>query len=54
MVVEVAETSLDRDRNKRRLYARAGIDTYWILNIPSREVEYYCGPLSGESADYAE
>ena len=41
LVVEVAETSLDRDRNKRRLYARAGIACFWIINIQGREIEVY-------------
>jgi Uma2 family endonuclease len=52
LVVEVAETSLDRDRNKRRLYARAGIACYWIINIQGREVEVYTKATSEEEPKY--
>jgi Uma2 family endonuclease len=34
LVVEVADTSLTRDRGyKARLYARAGVADYWIVNL---------------------
>ena len=48
LVVEVAETSLDRDRNKRRLYARAGIPQYWIVNLSEAVVEAYTQPSHTE------
>ena len=50
LVIEVAESSLDRDRHKRRLYARAGIVCYWIVNLVDRKVEVYGNPveLDGE------
>lgn len=50
LVVEVADTtlSLDRDR-KARIYARAGIPEYWIVNLVERCVELYRDPMS--SAD---
>lgn len=44
LVVEVAETSLERDRNKRQIYARAGIACYWIVNLLDSAVEAYSGP----------
>jgi Uma2 family endonuclease len=45
LVVEVANTSLDRDRlDKGRIYARAGIPVYWIVNLPDRVVEVYSQP----------
>ncbi len=45
LVVEVADSSLQRDRTtKGRLYARAGIPVYWIVNIPDSQVEVYTGP----------
>ena len=44
LVVEVADSSLERDRNKRRLYARASIPTYWILNLIDRQLEVYRQP----------
>lgn len=54
MVVEVAETSLDRDRNKRRLYARAAIAHYWIINLDGNVVEVYSKPSSKSDPKYAE
>ena len=43
-MVEVADSSLERDRNKRRLYARALIPIYWILNLVDRQLEVYRQP----------
>jgi Uma2 family endonuclease len=45
LVVEVADTSLRRDRGtKKRVYARAGIPVYWIANLPERRFEVYTDP----------
>jgi Uma2 family endonuclease len=45
LVVEVAESSLQNDRMvKSRLYARAGVQVYWIVNLPDRAIEVYTDP----------
>lgn len=45
LVVEVAETSLARDRLlKGGLYARAGITDYWIVNLLDEVLEVYRQP----------
>lgn len=45
LVVEVADTSLPHDRQrKRHLYARAGVPEYWIVNLTSRKLEVYRDP----------
>lgn len=45
LVVEVAETSLEYDRNhKARIYAQAGIAQYVIVNAITRQVEEYQNP----------
>jgi Uma2 family endonuclease len=45
LVVEVADTSLQQDRDtKKRLYARAGIAVYWIVNLVERQIEVYTEP----------
>jgi Uma2 family endonuclease len=45
LVVEVSDSTLDGDRiDKGRIYARAGIPIYWIVNIPDRWVEVYEQP----------
>jgi Uma2 family endonuclease len=45
LVIEVADSSLDSDReHKGRIYARASIPVYWIVNIIDRQVEVYTSP----------
>lgn len=51
LVIEVADSSLARDRQKRRLYARANIQNYWIIDLNSRQIEAYSEPKNIE-ADY--
>jgi Uma2 family endonuclease len=47
LVIEVSDSSLDRDRSEKApLYARAGIPTYWIVNIPDGILEVYTDPAS--------
>jgi Uma2 family endonuclease len=55
LLVEVADTSLDRDRGwKKRIYAAAGIPCYWIVNLIDRQVEVFTQPSGpGQRADYA-
>jgi len=45
LLVEVAESSLDKDRNEKGpIYAAAGIVCYWILNLVDEQVEVYTNP----------
>jgi Uma2 family endonuclease len=54
LLVEVAETTLHKDRTtKQRLYARARIPVYWIVNLIDSCVEVYTVPQGGRSASYA-
>ena len=40
LIIEVSDTTLRLDRTRKaRLYARAGIQEYWIVNIKQRELE---------------
>ncbi len=53
LVVEVSDDSLARDREiKGPIYARAGIPTYWIVNLVDRCVEVYTEPSDGRDARY--
>ncbi len=54
LAVEVADETLRRDRTtKKRIYARAGIPVYWIVNLPERRIEVYTDPTGpGEHPDY--
>jgi Uma2 family endonuclease len=45
LVIEVADSTLRKDGIvKGRLYARAGISEYWIVNLESGEVEVHLDP----------
>jgi Uma2 family endonuclease len=45
LVIEVADTTLDRDRSiKLRSYARGGVRQYWIVNLVDRQIEVYTDP----------
>jgi Uma2 family endonuclease len=53
LIVEVADTSLDYDRNRKSgLYARAGIEDYWIINLNSSRLEVYRNPISDPEKPY--
>jgi Uma2 family endonuclease len=45
LVVEVADSTLDRDQGKKwDAYARGRIAVYWIVNLAHRRVEVYTDP----------
>jgi hypothetical protein len=47
LVVEVADTSLQQDRTiKHRIYARAKVPIYWIVNLIHDVVEVHTEPTS--------
>ena len=51
LVIEVADSSLLRDqRDKTRIYARAGISCYWIVNLVDQRLEVYTQPSGPTSA----
>src|SRR5882762_6590447 len=53
LAVEVADSSLRFDRqHKGSLYARAGIEDYWIVNLVDRILEIYRDPSPDPSAPY--
>ncbi len=46
LAVEVADSSLDFDRDvKSRIYAKAGIEDFWIVNLKDRCVEVFRRPV---------
>lgn len=54
LVVEVADSSLEKDRDqKRRVYAQHSVPEYWIINLRSRHVEVYRSPSEDEYATKA-
>jgi Uma2 family endonuclease len=54
LVVEVADTTLQRDRGaKKRAYAGSGVPIYWIVNLVENQVEVYTDPTGpAEQPDY--
>jgi Uma2 family endonuclease len=50
LVVEVSDTSLASDREKARVYAKAAIAQYWIVNIRERVVEVFQSPRPADAA----
>lgn len=54
LVVEVADSSLPSDRaDKTRIYGRAGIACYWIINVQDGQVEVYTSPSGATTPGYA-
>jgi len=50
LVVEVAASSVDADREKAAEYAAAGVPEYWIINTESRRIEVYRRPVEDRAA----
>lgn len=47
LIVEVADATLQRDRTlKKRIYARAKVAVYWIVNLAERKIEVYTAPAN--------
>lgn len=48
LVVEVADSSVEFDRNKKLpLYAEAKIPEVWLVNLPQEMIEIYTQPVDG-------
>lgn len=56
LIIEVSDTTLQRDRTvKKRIYARAGISIYWIVNLVEEQIEVYSQPIvEVEQPDYSQ
>jgi Uma2 family endonuclease len=53
VVIEVADTTLAEDQGrKQRIYARARIPEYWVVNLPEGQVEVYSEPRGGRAPAY--
>ncbi|MBI1346569.1 Uma2 family endonuclease [bacterium] len=44
LVIEVADTSIRRDRHKAEIYARAGVPEYWVVNLEEWQLERMTEP----------
>jgi Uma2 family endonuclease len=54
LIVEVSDTTLRHDRGfKKRVYARARVPVYWIINLVQNRVEVYTDPTGpAKEPDY--
>jgi hypothetical protein len=50
LLIEVSDTTVTRDRqDKGRLYSRAAIGCYWIINLVDRQIEVYTEPTGPDA-----
>jgi Uma2 family endonuclease len=50
LIVEVADTSLNRDRTvKQRIFARGRVPIYWVVNLIDMRVEVYTDPTGPDA-----
>ncbi|MBI3822819.1 MAG: Uma2 family endonuclease [Planctomycetes bacterium] len=54
MIGEVSDSTLEYDQGiKKRIYARAAIPVYWIVNLEDRSIEVYSDPTGpADEPDY--
>jgi Uma2 family endonuclease len=53
LVLEISDSTLSYDRNRKAsLYAKFGINDYWVLNLKNRKLEVYRAPIEDESVYY--
>jgi len=53
LTLEVAQSSLSTDRERKgSLYARAGLEDYWVLNLIDRVLEVYREPVADGAAPF--
>jgi Uma2 family endonuclease len=52
LIIEVASSSVAYDREvKLKMYAKAGIPEYWIVNLEEGQIEVYQQPVGNEYAE---
>ena len=53
LIIEISDTTLSYDRNRKAsIYAKFGIQDYWILNLKNRTLEVYRRPIEDENTFY--
>ena len=53
LAIEVSDVTLTIDQIvKKRVYARAKVPVFWIVNLPNFRIEVFTEPKGGKSADY--
>ncbi|WP_089130635.1 Uma2 family endonuclease [Tolypothrix sp. NIES-4075] len=53
LVIEISDSTLTYDQTtKLKLYAEAGIDDYWIVNLNARQLERYNQPYQNAQGEF--
>lgn len=53
LIVEISDSTLRYDRSKKAsLYAKAGVEDYWVLNLPDRKLELHRKPIRDDAQVY--
>ncbi|MEM8830959.1 MAG: Uma2 family endonuclease [Cyanobacteria bacterium P01_G01_bin.19] len=54
LIIEISDSTLKYDREiKLPLYAEAGINNYWIVNLVERHLEVYTNSFSNDKGEFA-
>lgn len=53
LIVEIADSSIKRDRNKAAVYGAAGVPVYWIANLRERTFEMFERPQENNAGEIA-
>ncbi|MGK7939546.1 MAG: Uma2 family endonuclease [Crocosphaera sp.] len=49
LLIEVADSSIERDKDfKAKVYAKAEITDYWVLDLTNRQLSVFRKPFQGE------
>ena len=48
LLIEVADTSVQKDRAKATIYSSAGVDEYWLINLVDKQLERFASPAGLE------
>lgn len=48
LVIEVSDSSIKLDRRKAKIYAKASVPEYWIVNLPESQVEVHRRPNTAD------
>lgn len=48
LIIEISHTTRAHDRRKADVYAAAGFETYWLVDVDARRIELRTSPQDGE------
>lgn len=51
LIIEIADTSIEKDRSKAKIYLDDGVNEYWIVNVNAKCIERYSISSGADKAD---